>query len=327
MKKLNPERVIQMVLLAVIAAGFVLVGFMMRPASAAQGKPGPGGPGGGGGAYSGQKSQNDDTTRIAVVAQEVTRQMVSKYIRINGDVVSDVSVDIYPDAAGKLVELKVKLGSYVHKGDVIGVVDPSTPGQVYSISTVRSTISGTVTSVNANVGDTVHTGSSIAVIGDLANLSIITYIPERFITNIKTGLNALVSFEALPEAEFNARVIQLNPVVDAASRSLETKLEMLNPDPRIRVGMFATIRLITQERTNVLAVPTTALSVYYEDRVVFVPKDDGTVERRTVEVGLATDDTVEITKGLKDGEQVVVQGISSLTDGTPVRIVHAAVEE
>ncbi|MBN2510264.1 MAG: efflux RND transporter periplasmic adaptor subunit [Spirochaetales bacterium] len=324
MSKLSTDRIIQIILLVIIAAGFVLVGFMMKPSTPAMGGQKPGGPPGA--PVSGGKG-NGETNRIAVVTETVELRTVSTFIRINGDVVSDVSIDIYPDAQGKLIERKVKLGSYVHKGDIIGVVDPSTPGQVYTISNVRSTITGTVTAVNAHVGDTVHTGTSIAVIGDLANLSIITYIPERFITNIKTGLSAQVSFEAFPGTEFEARVIQLNPVVDPASRSLETKLEMTDPDPRIRAGMFATIRLITQERQQVVAVPATAVTSYYEDKAVFVPKENGTVERRIVTTGLASDDLVEITSGLSRGEEVVIQGLSSLTDGTAVRIVKGVSTE
>ena len=93
-----------------------------------------------------------------------------------------------------------------------------------------------MTAVNATVGDTVNTGSPVAVIGDLSNLSIITHIPERYITYIEPGLEAEVELEAFPGRVFTAAIVQLNPVVDSSSRSLEIELEITDPDPGIRAG-------------------------------------------------------------------------------------------
>ena len=332
MKEKAGDRIIQVILLLIIAGGFAAIALIMGgSSSSSSGMPGgmpSGAPAATGAAPSGfgaaSGSASGESSAVAVEARAASRQTVSQFIRVNGDVVSDVSVDIYPDASGKLVERRVKLGSYVQKGDIIAVVDPSVPGVVYSKSNIISTISGTITDVNADVGDTVSTATSIAVVGDLSQLSLVTYIPERFITYLKTGLTARVAFEAFPDLTFDARVIQLNPLVDTASRSLEIKLEILNPDPRIRAGMFASMQLITRESRNTLAVPATAVSQYYNEEVVYVVKEDSTVERRTVTTGLSSEDTVEILTGLSEGEVVVTQGTSSVTDGTLVRLVNSS---
>ncbi len=328
MAKNVAERIIQIVLLLIIAAGFGGIIYTLGGSGSSAGGPPGGMPGASGGAASGMpaafggSSSNAAAATVAVEAEVSELGDVNQFIRVNGDVVSDVSVDIYPDVSGKLIERKVQLGSYVKKGDIIAVVDPSTPGVVYSKSSVVSTISGTVTAVNATVGDTVSTGSSIAEVGDLSNLSLVTYVPERYISYLKTGLTAEVTFEAFEDRVFQARVVQLNPVVDTSSRSLEIKLEILNPDSGIRAGMFASMKLITRESTNCISVLNTALSSYYEDTVVFVLNDDDTVERRVVTTGLVSDSRTEITSGLEEGEIVITQGTSSLTDGTAVRVVN-----
>ena len=328
------DRIIQIVLLIIIAAGFTGIALTLKANNTRSGMPGArpgaipgrgvegGSPGGARGA--GFNKAQENITTVAVEAESATLQTVSQFIRVNGDVVSDVSVNIYSDVAGKLVEKRVNLGSTVRKGDIIAVVDPSAPGEVYSTSAVRSTITGTITSFNGYVGDTINKTTPIAVVGDMTDLSLITYIPERFIAYLKPGLNAEVTFEAFPDAVFNARVTQLNPVVDINSRSLEIKLALLNPDLRIRTGMFASMKLVTRERKNVLAVPLSALSMYYNDSVVYVIKKDNTVERRVVKPGLASEDRVEIVSGLSKGESVVTQGVSALTDGTHVRVVNAS---
>lgn len=324
MKGKTGDRIVQIILLLIIVGGFTGIAIMMKGNGSSASGPG-GMPEGGPSAMATGTSPLEGTesqSTIAVEAEWVSRQTVNQFIRVNGDMVSDVSIDIYPDVAGKLVESRIKLGNFVRKGEVIAVVDPSVPGVVYSSSPILSTITGTITAINADVGDTVSTASSIAIVGDLSKLSLITYIPERFINYLKTGLNAEVSFEAFPGIIFDARVIQLNPVVDTSSRSLEIKLEILNPEPGIRVGMFASMKLITRESKNVIAVSSGAISSYYDDSVVFVVKDDATVERRVVTLGLASDDLTEIYSGLSEKDIVVTQGISSITEGASVRVVN-----
>ena len=319
------NRIVQIILLLIIIVGFGLIITTLKGSGSNSGGMPSGAPSGmpASGGFPGAASNSSNaSSTVAVEAENLSRGNVNQFIRVNGDVVSDVSVDIFSDVSGKLVENKVKLGSYVQKGQVIAVVNPSTPGVVYSNSDVISTISGTITSINASVGDTISTSSSIAVVGDLTNLSIVTYIPERYITYLKTGLNANVNFEAFGDKIFKARVVQLNPVVDTSSRSLEIKLEILNPTSEIRAGMFASMKLITRVSENCISVPTIAVSDYYNDSVVYVLKEDNTVERRVVTLGLASEERVEITTGLKENETVITQGISSITDGTSVRVIN-----
>lgn len=330
MKGKTGDRIVQIILLLIIAGGFAGIAIMMKGNGSRSGSPG-GTPGSepramaeipAGTGPMDKMERTEGMSTIAVEAELVNRQTVNQFIRVNGDVVSEVSVDIYPDIAGKLVESRIKVGSFVRKGEVIAVVDPSVPGVVYSSSPILSTITGTITAINADVGDKVSTASSIAVVGDLSKLSLITYIPERFINYLKTGLNAEVTFESFPGIIFDARVIQLNPVVDTSSRSLEIKLEILNPNSGIRAGMFASMKLITRESKDTVAVSTAAVSTYYEDSIVFIVNDDDTAERRVVTLGLTSDDLTEILSGLSEGEIVVTQGTSSITEGASVRVVN-----
>lgn len=328
MKDKTGNRIVQAILLLIITIGFFLIAMVLKGTSGSMsGGPSGGGMPGGPGTpqdFSSPGSGEQEQTTIAVEVETVKKQTVSKFIMVNGDVVSDISVDIYSDVTGKIVRNHIHPGSYVKKGDIIAVVDPSLPGEVYSTSPIIATISGTITSVNADVGDTVNMSSSFAVIGDLENLSVLTYIPERFISYLKPGLNASVTFEAFPGMIFNAQVVQLNPVMDTKSRSLEIKLEILNPDSRIRVGMFASINLITQERKDVVAIQSSAISTYYNDSVVYVLTEKDRVERRVITLGLSSGELIEIKKGLSEGEKVVTQGITSVTDGTAVRVVNTS---
>lgn len=324
-EKPKGDRIIQIIMLAILVAGFALIALIMKPDSAGPGG-GPGGrPGGPNGApsFGGMGGVGGEPSLVAVEVQEAKRQDVQQFIYVNGDVISNVSVDIFSDVQGELTRLPVTLGRYVQKGELLALVDPSSPGAVYSASEIRATISGTVTAVHAHVGDKVGTSSALLTLGDLNHLSIVTYIPERYFTYMELGLKARVSMAAFPDKSFDAQVVQLNPVMDSTSRSLEIKLELLDPDPRIRAGMFASLQLVTRESRDTLAVPLTAVSRYYDEDVLFVVKDDGSVERRSITLGLASEETVEVLEGISEGERVVTQGAANLAEGSMVKIVNA----
>jgi RND family efflux transporter MFP subunit len=242
---------------------------------------------------------------------------------INGDVLAGTQVSIYPQAAGKLAEARFQVGDSVGRGQVVATVDPSRPGEFYSLSPVVSTISGTVLQKPLSPGDTVSAGSAIYVIGDLSSLVVETFVPERFSTAMRLGLPAQVSFEAMPGETFQAEISELSPVLDPQSRTLRIRLRFAGSrDPRIRAGMFATVSLVTGSRRNVPVIPRASVINTYGKWIVFVVDGNGTAERREISLGMESEETVEILSGLEPGERVVVAGQNFLSDGDPVRVVE-----
>ena len=86
--------------------------------------------------------------------------------------------------------------------------------------------------------------------------------------------------------------------------------------------MFASIKLVTEQAVNTIAIPATAVFSYYGRDTVFVIKEDSTVEYRVVNIGLESAETVEVTEGLAVGETVVTAGQSLLKEGSAVKIVE-----
>ncbi len=326
------DRIVQVALLLLIAGGIAMI---MRTLSPSAGAAPTGGrfPGGAPprGAMPGRPGRMAGSGAAApagvsakpVSVTTVSRATVEETIRVNGDVETTTSVSIYPDAGGKIVEHAVSVGDAVRVGSTIAVVDPSIPGQRYEMSGVLSTIRGTVTAIHAQVGATVSTQTPVATVGDLQDLEITTFVPERFVDAIRTGLVAGVTFEAFPGESFEARVVEISPVLDAASRTVEVTLVPVTPDGRIKVGMFASIKLVTRDARDVVTVPTEAITSYYDDEIVYVLNESGdAVERRVITRGLASSSLVQVTAGVVEGEQVVIAGLSSITDGASVRVVE-----
>jgi multidrug efflux pump subunit AcrA (membrane-fusion protein) len=313
------SRIVTAVIAAAILIFAVLAGgniySMLRPASSVPSAPGPQGQ------DAGQPPAQGARSATAVRVTEVAPGTIENSVVINGDVLASSQVSIYPNMAGKLTRISCRVGDWVNRGQVIAAVDPSRPGEEYSESPVVSTISGTVLSVPASLGDTVSVSTAVYIIGDLANLVVETFVPERFSNAARRGLEALVSLEALPGEIFPATVSELSPVLDPASRTLRIRLRFNTRDNRIRAGMFATVSLVTNARRDVPVIPREAVINTYGSWLVFVVDDRNTARRRTITLGLENENSIEVLEGLELGDRVVSAGQNFLSDGDPVRIV------
>jgi RND family efflux transporter MFP subunit len=248
---------------------------------------------------------------------------IENSVVINGDVLARNQVSIFPAVAGKLVETRIGVGDRVNRGQIVAMVDPSRPGEVYSRSPVVSTIAGTVLQAPYSIGDTLSTQSAVLVVGDLSGLRVETFVPERFVSTIRQGLGAQARLEAIPGEIFNAEVDEVSPVLDPASRTLRIRLRFAgNADPRIKAGMFATITLVTNARAGVPVIPRNAAINTYGSWIVFIVDENNIARRREVEPGLENEELFEILSGVEIGDRVVSAGQNFLSDGDPVRIVE-----
>ena len=258
---------------------------------------------------------------VAVRANIIKIGSISNYTKIHGDAVSMNEVKIYPNVGGKLLQRQVSVGDHVVKGTTIALVDPSKVGETYMPNPVESTVSGTVLSIPVHEGDTITANTVIATVGNLSRAKISASVPERYLTNLRIGSPAEISFDAIPGTTFTAIVTEMSPIVDTASRTLDVKLELEKADPRVLVGMFATVKLATETRKNVIVAPRSSIILGSTEAYVYIIKSDNTVQRRSILLGLEGEDSFEVKKGLSSGEKVVTEGKGSVTDGDSVKIV------
>ena len=267
-----------------------------------------------------EKKQGSGGRGSAIRVTPVTLETIEQSIIINGEIMARNQVRIFPAVAGRYVEGKV-LGDRVNRGDVVAMIDPSRPGEVYSRSPVISTVSGTILSAPYNVGDTVTTQTDVFIVGDVSSLLVETFVPERFVASVRQGMRAIIWFDAIPGETFNAEVTEVNPVLDPVTRTLRIRLRFLNTDSRIRAGMFATLSLVTNRKADVPVIQRTSVINTYGSWIVFAVDDNNVAHRREVTLGIENEDFVEVLDGVEVGEKVVSAGQNFLSDGDSVRIV------
>jgi len=266
-----------------------------------------------------QQRQRGQSSTVRVTP--VSLDTIEKSIIINGEILARNQVTIFPTVGGRLVESRVNIGERVSSGSIVAMVDPSRPGEVYARSPVVSTVSGTVLSAPFSIGDTVTPQSGVFIVGDLSSLLVETFVPERFVSSVTRGMRAVLWFEAIPGERFEAEVTEINPVLDPVTRTLRIRLRFLNTDSRIRAGMFATISLVTNRKTDVPVIHRTSAINTYGSWIVFVVDERNTARRREVTLGIDNEEFIEILEGLSVGEKVVSAGQNFLSDGDSVRII------
>lgn len=266
------------------------------------------------------ETEKETESIYAVNTYEAYEGDLSAYLEFGGDVATAASVDILPDATGKVTKFFVAVGDYVKKDQAIAEVDPSRPGMTYVASVVKAPISGTITALPISIGSTVSTAMSIGKISSTSTLEINMNVAERFVSKIKMYQTAYLAFDAYPGENFTASVTRISPVLDTSTRTMGVTLKLKKADSRIKPGMYARIKLITDTRKSAVIVPTEAVITRSDEPFIFVV-NDGAVTLQSVKQGIKVDDKIEIVSGLEAGAEVVIKGQTLLDNGTKVKVI------
>lgn len=276
------------------------------------------------------KAKGDVEAVFAVNAYKVEPSTLDDYLEFGGDVDAASSVAVMPDTAGKISQVYVKVGQKVSKNQILASVDASRPGMVFAASPVRAPIAGTVTYFPGVVGTSVAQSSIIAKVSSTNKLEIETAVPERFVSRISLNQKALLSFNAYPGETFEAYISEVSPVLDTSSRTMNIKLSIKKQDPRIKIGMYAKIHLITEHKENIVVLPYDSVITREDQNYVFIVEQDGEKSKAVlspVKVGIRVDNYQEILQGVTNGDLVIIKGQTLLSDGSLVNVVSVTNEE
>ncbi|MDR2484503.1 MAG: efflux RND transporter periplasmic adaptor subunit [Treponema sp.] len=265
---------------------------------------------------------------FAVNTTTAVQGQIQDYLALSGDLVAGSTVDAYSDAAGKITQVYVSVGSQVRKDQSIAVVDPSKPGMNYLPGVVKAPITGTIVSLPAQVGMTISQSVSLARIAGGNALEIKVYVAERFISKIALQLPCNVTLDAYPGEVFRGRVTEISPTVDPSSRTMEVRINVENPGARLKAGMFAKVRIITERKDNIVKIPAAAMIQRFGEYYIFTVETDPQdpafriARRKTVVPGIVVDGVMEVRQGLRPDEEVIIRGQTLLEDGSRINVIE-----
>jgi cobalt-zinc-cadmium efflux system membrane fusion protein len=180
---------------------------------------------------------------------------------------------------------------------------------------LRAPVSGVVVARDAVVGQPVTAEQSIATIADLAEVWFLGRVFEKNLSQVHLGAPAEVELNAYPNERFAGKIDYLGKRIDPAVRTIVARVRITNRDDLLRLGLFGTAHVGVGERAKralSLVVPRSAVIEIGDNPAVFVAQADGDFDVHEVVLGDGALGKVEVVSGLREGENVVVDGAFTL---------------
>jgi multidrug efflux pump subunit AcrA (membrane-fusion protein) len=193
--------------------------------------------------------------------------------------------------------------------------------QVYSSFTrIAAPINGVVVSKQADVGYMAAPGAPLLTIESGADYRLEAAVQESQINKIHLRDQVRVQIDALGQQELGGIVVEIVPASDPASRSYLVKISITPPGNQqiIRSGLYGKARFITGQ-TQAITIPRKAVVERGQLTSVYVVDQSGIARMRLVKTGKTYNDRTEVLSGLTEGEQIVVDGVAGVNDGSRVR--------
>ena len=275
------------------------------------------------------KKAEEKAREVPVFAVNTTlavKGQIQDYLTFSGDIVAGSTIDVYPEAAGKITEIFVSVGDRVRKGGRIASVDPSRPGMTFRHNIAVAPISGTIVAIPAQVGMTVSQAVPLARIAGGGALEIKLSIAERFISRIAMNQPCEITLDAWPGEIFRGSISEISPTVDLASRTMEIRVNVRDNSSKLKAGMFAKVRVITERKDNIVKIPAAAVINRFGEQFVYViakdEQNNDIVKKRVIAPGILIDNVMEIQSGLEPSDEIVIRGQTLLDDGSRVNIIE-----
>ncbi|MCP4902357.1 MAG: efflux RND transporter periplasmic adaptor subunit [bacterium] len=181
---------------------------------------------------------------------------------------------------------------------------------------IRASFGGVIGLRWVSPGSFLSPQTRIATLRDLDQVKVDFTVPEKYANLMREGNEIAFRIDGTASS-FAGSIFAIEPSVDQATRSLRVRARCANSDGVLLPGAFANVELEVRAVDEALTVPSIAVIPELGGKKVFV-FSDGKAEPRSVETGIRTDEMVQITDGLINGDLVIVSAIQQLRAGREV---------
>ena len=226
--------------------------------------------------------------------------------RLNADAI--IPEKDYLRARAENEKARASLRAAADKLSMMGVNPEKQSGSVFPLV---APFAGTVIEKHAILGELREADESAFTVADLSTLWIEADLFEKDLARVRPGAQASVTVAAYPGEVFKGKLTYISSVLDKESRTVKARVEVPNPDGRLKPEMFATAAIRTGSSTKALLLPEDAVLLVQGQPTVFVAEKDG-FEPRAVEAGERAQGRIAIKSGVAAGESVVTSGAYAL---------------
>jgi RND family efflux transporter MFP subunit len=200
--------------------------------------------------------------------------------------------------------------------------------QLQSFEKVVAPFDGVITARNTDIGALIQAGDSstpreLFHIMGIRTLRIYISVPEVDASSVKIGEKVDVTLDSLPGEKFTGTLVRTAEAIDPTSRTLNTEVDVENPDGRLLPGAYATVGLKVPSSVGAVLIPTNTLLFRSEGLRVGVARN-GHAELVPITIGRDFGNTVEVIAGLTTKDALISDPSDSLVNGAEVRVEEPA---
>ncbi len=172
--------------------------------------------------------------------------------------------------------------------------------------------------------------TELATVIDSDPMKIDFKVPAKYMKQISVGQTVILTVDGFGKKEFKAEIVNIDAKIDGNVHSASVRASISNPRNFLKAGIFTRIKVIVGSKDDALLVPRGAVKSSGEEeyvfRVITGKLKNGKIVSQAFKIpvvtGLASGEIIEITRGLREGEKIVVIGLDKIRDKFPVEILN-----
>jgi len=264
---------------------------------------------------------------IPVKSSKAIRMDITKTLNLSGDIVGKEVVNVFSQVPGKVMEILVKEGQFVKKGQVLFRVDRDIVGMEYMPAVVESPLTGYIGTVMVDRGMSIGPQTPLAQVVTMNQVEAVAQLIEEQINMVQIGMKAKIRVDAYPNMYFYGTVYRKNAVLDAASRTQEVRILIDNPELKLRHGMFADIQIQMGSAKNAVVIPVDSIlsdssGNYFVYKVV-----DNKAFKQAIKPGFSLKNVTEVVSGINEGDVVVTLGKENVGHGDMLMVYMEEIKQ
>jgi len=175
---------------------------------------------------------------------------------------------------------------------------------------------------NYTSGTRVASGSPMFTLMSYTDMFMEINLPEKSITELEVGQDVLVTNYTLPEDTLKGTITQLSPAISPETRTFTGKIDIDNPELKLRPGMFVKADIITAEKDSTIVIPKDIIMSAGRGKYVFVVGRNSAADDRWITTGIENQNNVEVLEGLQVNDRLIIRGFETLRDDSKVKIIR-----
>jgi membrane fusion protein, multidrug efflux system len=200
---------------------------------------------------------------------------------------------------------------------------------VIAKKTLRAPFAGYLGVRAVDIGQYISAGTTVVTLQALDPIYADFFLPQQALNQIQIEQAVTIKVDTYPNLVFVGTITAINPKVDAATRNVQVRATLKNPDRRLLPGMYATVNVAAGEKQRYVTLPQTAVTYNPYGETIYLIDDKGKnpqgqpqlIARQVfVTAGLKRGAQVAILSGVEEGQTVVTAGQIKLRNGSPVKI-------